>query len=161
MSLTVFFQHHRKQILLVLKANLQSITRLCAELTRGAMTEFQEKLRQQHEESMHRELEALVQTAGPDQAAVGEPTSGWRGVQGGCHNALVALREQIFDDFMLSCTEVTVRRDGRSATFGTRTRSRNRTSKPKLCVIVEVIFVMASLFLFDFLFFLAGLQKRL
>lgn len=34
------------------------------------MTEFQEKLRQQHEESMHRELEALVQTAGPAQAEV-------------------------------------------------------------------------------------------
>ncbi|XP_041641220.1 UTP--glucose-1-phosphate uridylyltransferase-like isoform X1 [Cheilinus undulatus] len=33
-----------------------------ADLTRGAMTEFQEKLRQQHEESMHRELEALLAT---------------------------------------------------------------------------------------------------
>ncbi|KAM7008850.1 UTP--glucose-1-phosphate uridylyltransferase-like [Tautogolabrus adspersus] len=33
-----------------------------ADLTRGAMTEFQEKLRQQHEESMHRELEALLTT---------------------------------------------------------------------------------------------------
>ncbi|TNM85658.1 hypothetical protein fugu_007929 [Takifugu bimaculatus] len=33
-------------------------------LTRGgAMTEFQEKLRQQHEESLHRELEALLSTA--------------------------------------------------------------------------------------------------
>lgn len=52
---------------------------LCAELTRGAMTEFQEKLRQQHEESMHRELEGLVQTAGPDQAAVGGPTPGGGG----------------------------------------------------------------------------------
>uniref|UniRef100_H3CAM0 UTP--glucose-1-phosphate uridylyltransferase n=1 Tax=Tetraodon nigroviridis TaxID=99883 RepID=H3CAM0_TETNG len=29
----------------------------------GAMTEFQEKLRQQHEESLHRELEALLATA--------------------------------------------------------------------------------------------------
>ncbi|KAM7419892.1 hypothetical protein PAMA_016813 [Pampus argenteus] len=38
-----------------------------ADLTRGAMTEFQEKLRQQHEDSMHRELEALIATA--DQAA--------------------------------------------------------------------------------------------
>lgn len=55
---------------------------LCAELTRGAMTEFQEKLRQQHEESMHRELEALVQTAGPDQAAVGGPTLERVGVEG-------------------------------------------------------------------------------
>uniref|UniRef100_A0A7N6B3H0 UTP--glucose-1-phosphate uridylyltransferase n=1 Tax=Anabas testudineus TaxID=64144 RepID=A0A7N6B3H0_ANATE len=32
-------------------------------MTRGAMTEFQEKLREQHEESMHRELEALLVTA--------------------------------------------------------------------------------------------------
>lgn len=38
------------------------------------MTEFQEKLRQQHEESMHRELEMLVQTAGPGQAEVSGPT---------------------------------------------------------------------------------------
>lgn len=38
------------------------------------MTEFQEKLRQQHEESMHRELEALVQTAGPGQTEVSGPT---------------------------------------------------------------------------------------
>lgn len=43
---------------------------VCAELTRGAMTEFQEKLRQQHEESMHRELEALLKTAGPAEAEV-------------------------------------------------------------------------------------------
>ncbi|XP_031732507.1 UTP--glucose-1-phosphate uridylyltransferase-like isoform X1 [Anarrhichthys ocellatus] len=34
-----------------------------ADLTRGVMTEFQEKLLQQHEESMHRELEALLSTA--------------------------------------------------------------------------------------------------
>ncbi|KAK7930654.1 hypothetical protein WMY93_007049 [Mugilogobius chulae] len=34
-----------------------------ADLTRGAMTEFQEKLRQQHEESMHRELQTLLSTA--------------------------------------------------------------------------------------------------
>lgn len=34
------------------------------------MTEFQEKLRQQHEESMHRELEALLHTAGDAEAAV-------------------------------------------------------------------------------------------
>lgn len=34
------------------------------------MTEFQEKLRQQHEESMHRELEALLKTAGPAEAEV-------------------------------------------------------------------------------------------
>lgn len=31
-----------------------------ADLTRGGMTEFKEKLLQQHEESMHRELEALL-----------------------------------------------------------------------------------------------------
>lgn len=43
---------------------------VCAELARGAMTEFQEKLRQQHEESMHRELEALLKTAGPTEAEV-------------------------------------------------------------------------------------------
>ncbi|XP_008315442.1 UTP--glucose-1-phosphate uridylyltransferase-like isoform X1 [Cynoglossus semilaevis] len=35
---------------------------LVADLRSGAMTEFQEKLRQQHEESMHRELEALLKT---------------------------------------------------------------------------------------------------
>uniref|UniRef100_A0A3Q3XL79 UTP--glucose-1-phosphate uridylyltransferase n=1 Tax=Mola mola TaxID=94237 RepID=A0A3Q3XL79_MOLML len=40
------------------------------DLTAGAMTEFQEKLRRQHEESMHRELEALVQTAGEAQAQI-------------------------------------------------------------------------------------------
>lgn len=34
------------------------------------MTEFQEKLRKQHEESMHRELEALIQTAGEAEAKV-------------------------------------------------------------------------------------------
>lgn len=31
-----------------------------ADLTRGGMMEFKEKLLQQHEESMHRELEALL-----------------------------------------------------------------------------------------------------
>nr|XP_046231874.1 UTP--glucose-1-phosphate uridylyltransferase-like isoform X1 [Scatophagus argus] len=41
-----------------------------ADLTRGAMTEFQEKLRQQHEESMHRELEALLSTAGEAEAEI-------------------------------------------------------------------------------------------
>uniref|UniRef100_A0A672YZP8 UTP--glucose-1-phosphate uridylyltransferase n=2 Tax=Sphaeramia orbicularis TaxID=375764 RepID=A0A672YZP8_9TELE len=39
-------------------------------LTRGAMTEFQEKLRQQHEESMHRELEALLTTANKAEAEI-------------------------------------------------------------------------------------------
>lgn len=43
-----------------------------ADLTRGAMTEFQEKLRQQHEESMHRELEALLTTANKVEAEVGK-----------------------------------------------------------------------------------------
>ncbi|XP_069023492.1 UTP--glucose-1-phosphate uridylyltransferase-like isoform X1 [Embiotoca jacksoni] len=43
---------------------------LCADLTRGAMTEFQEKLRQQHEESMHRELEALLSTASKAEAEI-------------------------------------------------------------------------------------------
>ncbi|XP_023148341.1 UTP--glucose-1-phosphate uridylyltransferase-like isoform X1 [Amphiprion ocellaris] len=41
-----------------------------ADLTRGAMTEFQEKLRQQHEESMHRELEALLSTANKVEAEI-------------------------------------------------------------------------------------------
>lgn len=41
-----------------------------SDLTRGAMTEFQEKLRQQHEESMHRELEALLNTANKTEAEV-------------------------------------------------------------------------------------------
>lgn len=41
-----------------------------ADLTRGAMTEFQEKLRQQHEESMHRELEALLNTVNKAEAEV-------------------------------------------------------------------------------------------
>ncbi|XP_059187540.1 UTP--glucose-1-phosphate uridylyltransferase-like [Centropristis striata] len=41
-----------------------------ADLTRGAMTEFQEKLRQQHEESMHRELEALLITASKTEAEI-------------------------------------------------------------------------------------------
>lgn len=34
------------------------------------MTEFQEKLRQQHEESMHRELEALLKTTDKAEAEV-------------------------------------------------------------------------------------------
>ncbi|XP_068583916.1 UTP--glucose-1-phosphate uridylyltransferase-like isoform X1 [Cebidichthys violaceus] len=41
-----------------------------ADLTRGVMTEFQEKLRQQHEESMHRELEALLATANKAEAEI-------------------------------------------------------------------------------------------
>ncbi|XP_051241468.1 UTP--glucose-1-phosphate uridylyltransferase isoform X1 [Dicentrarchus labrax] len=41
-----------------------------ADLTRGVMTEFQEKLRQQHEESMHRELEALLNTANKPEAEI-------------------------------------------------------------------------------------------
>ncbi|XP_037545930.1 UTP--glucose-1-phosphate uridylyltransferase isoform X1 [Nematolebias whitei] len=41
-----------------------------AALTRGAMTEFEEKLRQQHEDSMHRELEALLATADKAEAGV-------------------------------------------------------------------------------------------
>ncbi|KAE8300631.1 UTP--glucose-1-phosphate uridylyltransferase [Larimichthys crocea] len=41
-----------------------------ADLTRGAMTEFQEKLRQQHEESMHRELEALLNTVNKAEAEI-------------------------------------------------------------------------------------------
>ncbi|XP_076584069.1 UTP--glucose-1-phosphate uridylyltransferase-like isoform X1 [Chaetodon auriga] len=41
-----------------------------ADLTRGAMTEFQEKLRQQHEESMHRELETLISTANKTDAEI-------------------------------------------------------------------------------------------
>ncbi|XP_074485348.1 UTP--glucose-1-phosphate uridylyltransferase-like isoform X1 [Sebastes fasciatus] len=40
------------------------------DLTRGAMTEFQEKLRQQHEESMHRELETLLTTANKAEAEI-------------------------------------------------------------------------------------------
>ncbi len=43
---------------------------LVADLTRGVMTEFQEKLRQQHEESMHRELEALLATANKVEAEI-------------------------------------------------------------------------------------------
>lgn len=43
---------------------------LLADLTSGVMTEFQEKLRQQHEESMHRELEALLNTASKTEAEV-------------------------------------------------------------------------------------------
>lgn len=34
------------------------------------MTEFQEKLRQQHEDSMHRELQALLATANKAEAEV-------------------------------------------------------------------------------------------
>ncbi|GAA6066495.1 UTP--glucose-1-phosphate uridylyltransferase-like isoform X2, partial [Tachysurus ichikawai] len=45
-----------------------------AELSRGglngAMTEFQEKLRQQHENSMHKELEKLLSTAKGAEAEV-------------------------------------------------------------------------------------------
>lgn len=37
------------------------------------MTEFQEKLRQQHQESLHRELEALLATAGPADMQVSTP----------------------------------------------------------------------------------------
>ncbi|AWP05109.1 putative UTP--glucose-1-phosphate uridylyltransferase-like [Scophthalmus maximus] len=45
---------------------------LVADLTRGGavMTEFQVKLRQQHEESMHHELEALLATADPTEAEI-------------------------------------------------------------------------------------------
>lgn len=47
----------------------------CVELSRGAlngvMTEFQEKLRQQHENSMHKELEKLLSTAEGAEAEVG------------------------------------------------------------------------------------------
>lgn len=67
---------------------------VCAELTRGAMTEFQEKLRQQHEESMHRELEALVTTAGPAEAEVRRHGGDGRRVSQSW--AFVAFIEQIF-----------------------------------------------------------------
>lgn len=50
---------------------------MSADLTRGAMTEFQEKLRQQHEESMHRELEALLKTAGEAEAEVRTGSPGY------------------------------------------------------------------------------------
>ncbi|XP_040001458.1 UTP--glucose-1-phosphate uridylyltransferase-like isoform X1 [Xiphias gladius] len=43
---------------------------LVTDLTRGAMTEFQEKLRKQHEELMHRELEALLTTADKTEAEI-------------------------------------------------------------------------------------------
>ncbi|CAB1436587.1 unnamed protein product [Pleuronectes platessa] len=43
---------------------------LVADLARGVMTEFQEKLRQQHEEAMHRELEALLHSASESQAEI-------------------------------------------------------------------------------------------
>lgn len=167
------------------------------------MTEFQEKLRQQHEESMHRELEALVQTAGPAQAEVSsrgnKPTRNTavekeeeddeeeeedrrlcvRGRGGGygvtiCHNMLplVAFREQIFDEVVLSCSEVAL--EGREASdpadthththarMHTRTRSRNRTRKPKSGEIVEVCLVARKVTIsFIIFFFLPDLQKRL
>lgn len=37
------------------------------------MTEFEEKLRQQHEASMHQELEVLLATANKAEAEVGRP----------------------------------------------------------------------------------------
>ncbi|XP_060921997.1 UTP--glucose-1-phosphate uridylyltransferase-like isoform X2 [Limanda limanda] len=43
---------------------------LVADLAGGVMTEFQEELRQQHEDSMHRELEALLHTATEPQAEI-------------------------------------------------------------------------------------------
>lgn len=47
---------------------------VCVELSRGglngAMTEFQEKLRQQHEKSMHKELEKLLSTVKGAEAEV-------------------------------------------------------------------------------------------
>lgn len=47
--------------------------RMLTDLTRRAMTEFEEKLRQQHEDSMHRELEALLTTTNKAEAEVGTP----------------------------------------------------------------------------------------
>lgn len=48
---------------------------VCVELSRGAlngaMTEFQEKLREQHENSMHKELEKLLSTTKGAEAEVG------------------------------------------------------------------------------------------
>uniref|UniRef100_G3Q7R7 UTP--glucose-1-phosphate uridylyltransferase n=1 Tax=Gasterosteus aculeatus aculeatus TaxID=481459 RepID=G3Q7R7_GASAC len=41
-----------------------------ADLSGGVMTEFQEKLRQQHEDSMHRELQALLATANKAEAEI-------------------------------------------------------------------------------------------
>ncbi|XP_055014493.1 UTP--glucose-1-phosphate uridylyltransferase-like [Boleophthalmus pectinirostris] len=41
-----------------------------ADLERGGMSEFQEKLRRQHEESMHRELETLLTTADPKEQEI-------------------------------------------------------------------------------------------
>ena len=43
------------------------------DLTSGNMTEFQEKLCQQHEDSMHRELESLIATADKAEAEVRKP----------------------------------------------------------------------------------------
>ncbi|XP_029384560.1 UTP--glucose-1-phosphate uridylyltransferase-like isoform X1 [Echeneis naucrates] len=43
---------------------------LIADLTSAAMSEFQEKLRQQHKDSMHRELEALLVTAKKEEAEI-------------------------------------------------------------------------------------------
>ncbi|MEQ2165436.1 Malate dehydrogenase, cytoplasmic [Goodea atripinnis] len=55
-------------------ASFLPVTRLVSDLdlTRGPMTEFEEKLRQQHEDSMHRELEALLATANKAEAEVGK-----------------------------------------------------------------------------------------
>ena len=44
---------------------------LTADLSRGAMSEFQEKMRQQLESSMHKELEKLAATAEGAEAEVG------------------------------------------------------------------------------------------
>lgn len=63
---------------------------------------------------------------------------------------LVAFREQIFVEVVISCAEVTVREAGDPPDSHTPT-SRNRASKAKFGVIVEVIFVTA---LFLFIFFL-------
>jgi len=48
------------------------IMKICfsADITRGVMTEFQEKLCQQHEGSMYRELETLLATANKAEAEV-------------------------------------------------------------------------------------------
>ncbi|XP_004562232.2 UTP--glucose-1-phosphate uridylyltransferase isoform X1 [Maylandia zebra] len=46
------------------------MTLTVADLTRRAMTEFEEKLRQQHEDSMHRELEALLTTTNKAEAEI-------------------------------------------------------------------------------------------
>ncbi|XP_013888297.1 UTP--glucose-1-phosphate uridylyltransferase [Austrofundulus limnaeus] len=44
--------------------------RIKSDLTRGTMTEFEQKLRKQHEDSMHRELEALLTSADKSEAEV-------------------------------------------------------------------------------------------